>query len=510
MKSLKARVFLTCWVVFSLHFATEFVREHYLVLSIVDDFSFRLDRYLGFHYDIFDTPDHGAHHGANPGASMIAAPAYLIFKPLVDKITDYTRIKRLNRPTGRSEPRYNDYRPARAKFYRKVMEHGLDMKFGLLGFITAVFCMAPLSSLGAVYMMKALEFSGFSIRLSLWLSFLFAFGTPIFFRTAYLNHNLMVGIFSLIAFVELWKMEKINSAGIRKQFAIAGFFSGLGVLCDYSGLVPLLVLFGYGILCARGATGLKDALKKSIWYIYGAVPPVCVLLFYQWRSFGHPLYPAQHYMPPVEWIEIGYKGAAGPSGELLWMLLFDVRFGLFIVSPILFLGLVSPVLSYVKKNIVPLRETVCCLILFISTAIFLSGIQYTRLQWLTGIRYIVPAIPFLFLLTGSVLVRMPRLIAYGLGIFALAQSWAMSMVRRGVGVPEESMLQSVKSVMEEGLQLPWINTLAKMDIQYLPFLKYEKLLVYVFFVIAAMMVYCIWRFRIPNEKLTQKSASTCS
>ena len=69
-RALQVRLFLTCWLIFVLHFATNFVREHYLVLSIVDDASFRLDEYVDLHVDIFETPDHGAHHGANPGASI--------------------------------------------------------------------------------------------------------------------------------------------------------------------------------------------------------------------------------------------------------------------------------------------------------------------------------------------------------------------------------------------------------------------------------------------------------
>ena len=42
---MRIRLFLTCWVVFCLHFATDFVREHYLVVSIVEDASFDLNKY---------------------------------------------------------------------------------------------------------------------------------------------------------------------------------------------------------------------------------------------------------------------------------------------------------------------------------------------------------------------------------------------------------------------------------------------------------------------------------
>ncbi|HSB53785.1 MAG TPA: hypothetical protein VLD58_05490, partial [Gemmatimonadales bacterium] len=88
--AIRLRLFLTCWIVFVLHYATDFVREHYLVVSIVEDHSYALDKYYGLHVDIFKNPPEakvqGAHHGANPGMSMVAAIPYALFRPAVDFI----------------------------------------------------------------------------------------------------------------------------------------------------------------------------------------------------------------------------------------------------------------------------------------------------------------------------------------------------------------------------------------------------------------------------------------
>src|SRR3989304_8118067 len=205
LKGIKIRLFFTCWLIFLPHFATDFAREHYLVLAMLDYFSFRLDKYAGLHNDIFMTPDHGAHHGANPGASMIAAVPYLVFKPIIDRVVDYTKEKRQSLNSDGAV--YNDDRPARVKFYKKTYERGLDIKFGLVGFVTMVFCMAPLSALSAVGMFSSLEYLGLSNRLSIGMSLLYALGTPVFFRTAYLNQNLMVGIFGFSAFIILWQQR---------------------------------------------------------------------------------------------------------------------------------------------------------------------------------------------------------------------------------------------------------------------------------------------------------------
>jgi hypothetical protein len=207
----------------------------------------------------------------------------------------------------------------------------------------------------------------------------------------------------------------------------------------------------------------------------------------------------------VDWIDIGYKGVGGPSLELIRMLLFDYRFGLFVVSPILLLAFVAPVLSCVKRNIVPLRETLFILIFFVAFTLFLGCIQYTRLQWVTGIRYIIPVIPFLFLLVASVLVQTPKIVAYMLAVFAFAQSWCMSMVR-SVGVKDEGAINSVITVFLDGFQLPWLNTLSKMAHQYIPVLEENNVSPIAFFILWGVIIYGIWRIKYPFKTLKEETS----
>ena len=497
LRACKVKLFLTCWVIFVLHFATDFSREHYLVLSMVDDCTFQLDKYVGLHADIFVTEGHGAHHGANPGASMVAAIPYYVFKPLCGWIIDRFSKSRETDLETEDKAVYKDHRPARVKFYQKARKLGLDIKMGLVGLITMAFCMAPLSALGGVFMFDALHRTGLSRRVSVWMAVLYAFGTPIFFRTAYLNQNLLVGNLAFMGFILLWRQDKATRRAVQVRMAVSGFLGGLCFLSDYSGLIPLVMLYGYGVLRLMDSAPFGRAAKDSLWYLWGAIGPVLLLWFYQWSSFGHPFYPPQHFMPPQTYSDVGYQGIRFPSGELLGMLLFDARYGLFVVSPVLLLGLFSLILNFRHSSIVPLRETFFVLAFFAGMIVFFSSVEYTRLQWVTGIRYIVPVIPFLFLPTAAVMVRMPRVAAYGLSTLALGSSWAMSMARRGVGVPEESMLVSIKSVLTEGLQLPWLNTLSKMGIHYVPFVEHPNLTALFLFVLCAVILYGIWRFGRP-------------
>ena len=82
--SMAWRLFLSAWIIFSLHFATDIVREHYPAIALGDHFSFRLDEYGGLHPDLFEKPGWGWHIGNNPGVSMLAAIPYVLARPLID------------------------------------------------------------------------------------------------------------------------------------------------------------------------------------------------------------------------------------------------------------------------------------------------------------------------------------------------------------------------------------------------------------------------------------------
>ena len=137
MSAIKVRLFLTCWMVYVLHFATDFVREHYLVVSIVEDHAYRLDQYYGLHVDIFRNPPEakvqGAHHGANPGISMLAAIPYALTRPAVDWVVKRELAAR--KLAGSDSAAYRDPRPRRVAFYQTARARGLDIRFGLVGAI---------------------------------------------------------------------------------------------------------------------------------------------------------------------------------------------------------------------------------------------------------------------------------------------------------------------------------------------------------------------------------------
>ena len=78
--SLRGRIFLTAWILFAAMFATNVVREHYPALALVEDGTYRLDRYHELHSDIFEHRGHW-YINNNVGTSVIAAAKGSINSP---------------------------------------------------------------------------------------------------------------------------------------------------------------------------------------------------------------------------------------------------------------------------------------------------------------------------------------------------------------------------------------------------------------------------------------------
>ncbi len=451
------RLFLTCWLVYAMHFATNTVREIYPALALGDHFSFRLDEYANMHPDLFEKEGYGWHSGNNPGVSMVAAIPYAVARPLIDLVVEHVRELR-SRSGDAEPPAYDSKWPLARGFYAKAYERGLDVKLFLGAWVMHAFCMAPSSALGVVAIFWVLRRQLGRERLALGLALLYAFGTPVFFRTGFLNHNLMLGHIAFFGFLALWSFGRWSEHSDRARYLFAGVTGGTAVLFDYSGVVVLFALFLYGIAKSVAAGGWPLAVRQGWWYFLGTLPPGLLLMLYQWRSFGHPLYPGQHWMPPVEWIDQGYQGYGPPQLELLLALAFDPRFGIFVVCPLLLLALPTAFdgLRGRDRLLLPRLEMAFVLLVFVAVWVFFSGSNYTRLQFNTGMRYLACTLPFIFLGAASTLAHWRRAPLLLLSVFSVAWAWSLAMYRdveSGFG-----MLNPIGHVLIGGFRLPVLDT----------------------------------------------------
>ena len=458
-RAVSLRLFITCVIVFGLHFATNTVREIYPALSLGDRLSFDVSEYNGLHPDIFEMPGRGVFINNNPGASVMGAVPYVLARPLVDTIVERVNSKRASEPSQPVQG-YDSIYPMAREFYERSREKGYDVKFGLGAAIMQAFVMVPLAALSVVLMYLILLHTTRKPRAATLLALLYAFATPVFYRTAQLNQNLLLAHFALFAFVLLWRPSSAGDPEKRPFYFLAGLCAGWTVVLDYSGLVALLVLTGYAGVRWLGTEASERSITELVRFAVGVTICGAFLMAYQWSSFGNPILPAQNYMPPANFSDAGYQGFSLPSLDLLFDTAFSLRFGLFTSAPILLLAFYVPA-WFRKQTTIFERREIFFIVAFVALFfIFCAANQFGRMQFNTGVRHIVPVVPFVFLLAANVLLRMPAVIASIAGAVGTYCMWCLVMYRdveQGLGIPE-----AIKNITLGGFQLPWLSTLERM------------------------------------------------
>lgn len=446
-----ARIFMATWILFSLHFATNVVREHYPAFSLAERGSLKLDEYVGFHPDIFVHTDGHAYVGNNVAVSVLAAVPLFVFDPVLDALERHSKRKLAESEEG-PDTTYRTPYPYRRQFFKVVRQAGLDLRFGAATVVTSAFFMAPFSALAVVLMFHVLMRRGIARRMATWLALLFGLGTPVFFRTSHLNHNMFLMHATFLAFVTLWLPAPGKSQPSAVRRFGAGMLAGFTLAADYMGAIIILVFYGYLLLRRASTSSWYQSFRESLVFVLGTVPPVLFLLYTQWVMYGNPFLPGQYWMPKVNFTEMGWRGFSWPAPDLLYLNLFSPSYGMFTFGPLLLLALIPGLRYAANKRILPRPERLFVLSMTVALLLFCAANQYSRMQFNSGFRYLVPLVPLLFLVLADHLVRMPRPLLVAVSALAVLQSWVLAVFR--APVPE-----SWELFLDEGLQFPWLRVL---------------------------------------------------
>jgi hypothetical protein len=467
--------------VYALHATTNVVRETYLALSLAERFSIRVDEYLGLHPDLFEIPGRGAFINNNPGASVLGAIPLALARPALAGL--FALKPELIAP--KPPATYADPRPNRTTFMNRARERGLDVKLGLAALITQVGLMAPLGALAALLVFQYFRERGATERAAAGIGLLYAFATPVFFRSGFLNQNAILAHLTMVAWILMVGLRaRAEAEPLPRGHAFGvGALLGFGVVVDYSA-VPLLLVFGLWVLAASRPGGWQAAVANALSCAAGVAIPIVGLLAYQWVAFGSPWFPAQRYMPATEYSVIGWNGFFVPTPELLLGNLFDPRYGLFVFCPLLLAAFAAPFVKNAPGD--PTRTQLAwsgaaCVALYL----FSSANQFATLQWNTGVRYLVPATPLLFMATVPVLRAMPRAPRLTLVGVTLVISLAVSMTR-------ESVPDALRLVFSEGPTLPIFLALDRMASGY-PALQFGAIGPLLVLGVSAALLALLWR-----------------
>jgi hypothetical protein len=405
------RVFLTCWLVYSVFWTPYLVREHFPAIALAETGTLNVERYAGWTSDIFPGPHGGAFINNNPGAPLAGAVPLLLFRPLLRQVDRW----------GQSLPRPRPKEENEELFWRALAE-GRAWYFLLVEFLTVALLMAPVTAATAALLCSRLAEAGISSGSAAVSALLCALATPVLYRAAHLNHNLLVADAGFAALLLLWDPpgRRLGSA----RAAAAGLLAGYAVLCDFSGLVVVATAGLYAWLRGAGEPG-SQRWRVPAAFAAGALPGIAALMIYQVWAFGSFYRPSQYYMTPTAPTARGYRGFGWPSPTLLWANFFDRRFGLFAYCPALLLAFAAPFLNRVRHRL-PRRETAILLVYFVLFVLFCAANQYSWLQPLTGFRYLVPVVVPLALLSLQAAQALPVVVRWLVAGVAGAQSLVMA------------------------------------------------------------------------------------
>jgi hypothetical protein len=449
LASYRWRIFLVAWIVYSVHFATNVVREHYPAFTLAEHGSLFVDEYQGFHSDIFVHTNGHSVIGNQVFVSVLAAIPLFVFDPILDRLEDYSKAKIAER--GVTDAEYRTEKRNRVVFFRLVKERGLDLRFGAATFITTAFFMAPLTAGFLVFFYQVLRRRGIEAREAAGLTLLLAFGTPIFFRTTGLNHNMFVMYGMFLSYVLLTVPPGGEFPVSLRNRLLGGLFAGMTLATDYIGVIILPLLYGYLFLPRLATASWKVSFRESLAMILGTVPPILFLLYTQWIMYGNPFFPGQHWMPNQNvYVNVGARGFTVPDPDLFIQNLFNPSYGLFAFGPLLLLALVPAVRYRQDTLILPRRERWFLIAASAALMLFCSMNQYSRLQFNSGVRYLMPLVPLMFLALSDHWLRMPSWARLTIGAAAVLHSWVMTVFREPAGL-------SWHLFVSEGPQLPWFR-----------------------------------------------------
>jgi hypothetical protein len=461
------RVFFTCWITFTVFWTPYIVREHFPAITLAESGTLNVQRFLGYTDDIFPSAPGRAFINNNPGASITGAVPLFVLRPIL------TRVEAWNLRQPPPPIPAND----EGEFFWRTVRERLQFYFLLVAFLTVALVMAPVTAGTAAFLCARLQAFGITSANAILVSLLYALATPMFFRTALLNHNTLVCNAAFMAFLILWDPrehpdQNPAASALPNQpprplqplpAALAGLLSGYCVLCDWSGVVVLAATSLYCLL--RSAQPMRSRLKTLLAFAAGAAVFLVVLAIYQGWAFGSPVLPSQHYMPPTSPTSHGYRGFDWPSPALVWANFFDPRFGLFAYCPLLMLGLAAPFLPR-SRRLIPTRELWILVLYVVLFVLFCAANQYSWLQPLTGFRYLVPVVPPLAILSIEVARHFPRPVQWLLATCACAQSLVLAAahvndIRLAVGtlVERHGQFLWIIRLRDAGLPVNWGYTL---------------------------------------------------
>lgn len=272
--------------------------------------------------------------------------------------------------------------------------------------LMTVFSVGLMSAIGCVLFLRlATKLAGGKAVPALLATAGFAFGTTFFpFATILFDHALTAALLVAAFYSLSWdRFGEHGTCALRHtsgdvRHVLAGLAAGFAVVTNYVAVGAVVALGVYALLA--GCVNVR----RAIGFALGGAPMAALLLWYHQVNFGSPFALANDFQNPIFQDPNGSLGMFGqPNPYVMALLLVSVYRGIFLLSPVLILGVVGWVVWLRGKTWAPEARLGIAIFGFF----FLVNASFNGYHagFSAGPRYLVPGIPFLALATVVAFVR---------------------------------------------------------------------------------------------------------
>ncbi len=350
-----------------------------MIVAVVDDGTFRIDRYVSNTVDYAKVGEH-YYSDKPPGSAFLGIPVYAGLKlvlntPLVDQLV----VKLANNSAFQATLNADGSGVYTDKVRFAIAQVGLTLIIPVLASVV----------LGLLLFKILIDFQ-FEPLLSMVIVLIYGLLTPAFaYAGAYYSHQLsaafLVGAFVLV------KSEKVVQPG---RLLLAGFLMGFAVICEYSVILMAGALFVY----TWYRLFIKGKWGRIVWAVITAVGVGGLLMAYNQTIYGgmfklgyeySELWKPQH--------QTGFLSLTAPRLDAIWGITFSPFRGLFFLAPILLFSLPGFYIWWKSKQFRAefwlSAAAVVTMFLFNTSSVMWWG------GFAVGPRYFLPALPFVTLAT---------------------------------------------------------------------------------------------------------------
>ncbi len=387
-----------------------------MVLAVVDDGTFQIDRYVENTVDYARVGDHYYSDKA-PGAAFVLIPVYAAMKPVLETPVVASLMERL----GSNEA-----------FQQTLRADGSGLleakvRLAILQVVGAFLAAALPSALMGVLLYRLLGRAIRDPRPRLLAVGAYALLTPAYaYSNAFYGHQLsaalLVGAYYLIA--------TLHRPPSRARLLVVGALLGFSVVAEYPAALLVVVLSAYAVFVLR-----RQGRLASLFWI-GLSGSMVALAWFAYNNavFGGPLELGYRYSELwVDQHEAGFLSLTRPHLDALWGITFSRFRGLFLLSPIALLALPGFAYAWRRQE---LRPEALVSAAALGTMLLFNG---SSIMWwggyAVGPRYLLPALPFIVLPLALTLERWfehgwGRALVAGAALWSLIAVWGLTLAEQ--------------------------------------------------------------------------------